>query len=117
MRLAWISGVIHTLGGAGVLFLTLHPLRDALDPHALELARVGSAFEALQGIVLMVIAATTRARIAATLIAVGTTVSLAMLYFIVFTGLRPAIIVLVPIGGAVALLGIAGRLFARPNRP
>lgn len=117
MRLAWLAGVVHTLIGSTILFLTLHPLRDALDAHSLELARVGSAFQALQGIVLMIVAAATNARISATAIALGTAISAAMLYFIVFTGQRPAIIVLVPIGGGIALLGLAGLLFARPNRP
>jgi len=117
MRLAWIAGVGHALVGGAILFLTLHPLRDALDAHALDLARVGSAFEALQGIILMVVAAATRARLAAAAIAVGVTISAAMLYFIVFTGLQPAAIVLVPIGGGIALLGVAGLLFVRPNRP
>ena len=115
MRLAWIAGVGHALVGGAILFLTLHPLRDALDAHALNLARV--AFEALQGIILMVVAAATRARLAAAAIAVGVTISAAMLYFIVFTGLQPAAIVLVPIGGGIALLGVAGLLFVRPNRP
>ena len=31
MRWAWIVGGLHGLIGSAILFLTLHPLRDALD--------------------------------------------------------------------------------------
>ncbi|NWG72287.1 MAG: DUF423 domain-containing protein [Parvularculaceae bacterium] len=117
MRLAWVGGTVHALIGGAILFLSLHPLRDALDAHALDLARTGSTFEALIGIILMLAAANTRARLATTAMAVGITVFAAMLYFIVFTGLRPPIIVLVPIGGATALLGLAALIFAGPGRP
>jgi uncharacterized membrane protein YgdD (TMEM256/DUF423 family) len=113
MRAIWIFGVLHGLIGTAIFFLTLHPLRDALDAHALELARTGGAWQALQGLVLMIAAHATRARIAGALIAGGTALSSAMLYFIVFTGLRPPIIVLVPIGGSIAMLGWVGLLAAR----
>lgn len=113
MRFAWVAGVIHGLIGTAIFFLTLHPLRDALDAHALDLAKVGGAWQAMQGLVLMIVAASTRARIAAALIAGGTAISAAMLYFIIFTGQRPPIIVLVPIGGTIAMLGWAGLLFAK----
>lgn len=104
----WRIGVLHALIGSTILFLTLHPLRDALDAHALELARVGGVWQAMQGFVLMIAAGATRARISVSLIAIGAAVSSAMLYFIVFTGLRPPIIVLVPIGGAIAMIGWIG---------
>jgi uncharacterized membrane protein YgdD (TMEM256/DUF423 family) len=113
MRWVWTAGVFHALIGAAILFLTLHPLRDALDAHALDLARTGSAWQAIQGLVLMIVASATRARLAATLIAVGTLVSMAMLYFIIFTGERPPIIVLVPIGGAISFAGWISLSFAR----
>lgn len=113
MRFAWIAGVVHGLIGSAIFFLTLHPLRDLLDAHALDLAKIGGAWQAMQGIVLMIVATATAARRAAFLIAVGTTISAAMLYFIVFTGQRPPTIVLVPIGGAIAMLGWIGLLFAR----
>ena len=111
MRFAWTAGVIHSLIGSTILFLTLHPLRDALDAHNLDLAKVGGAWQAIQGLALMIIAFATSARISAMLIAGGTAVTSAMLYFIIFTSLRPAIIVLIPIGGAIAIAGWLG-LFA-----
>ena len=113
MRWAWVFGILHGLVGTAIFFMTLHPLRDALDAHALELAKVGGAWQGFQGIVLMIVAATTRARIAALLIAVGTAISIGMLYFIIFSGLQPPLIVLVPIGGAIALLGWLALLGAK----
>lgn len=113
MRFAWIAGVIHGLIGSAIFFLTLHPLRDLLDADALDLAKIGGAWQAMQGIVLMIVATATAARRAAFLIAVGTAISAAMLYFIVFTGQRPPTIVLVPIGGAIAMAGWFGLLFAK----
>ncbi|MEQ1929153.1 MAG: hypothetical protein ABL957_01295 [Parvularculaceae bacterium] len=116
MRLIWIAGVVHALIGGAVLFLTLHPLRDALDAHALEFVRVGSAWQALQGLVLMISAIGTKARLASLLIAAGTTASMAMFYFIAFTGERPPVIVLVPIGGGISFLGLLALALARPAR-
>lgn len=116
MRIFWIAGVLHGLVGTAIFFLTLHPLRDALDPHALELAKVAGAWQGMQGLVLMIVAAVTRARIAATLIAVGAAISAGMLYYIIFTGERPPIIVLAPIGGVIAMLGWLGLLAAKPVR-
>lgn len=115
MRFAWIAGVLHGLVGTAIFFLTLHPLRDALDAHALDLAQTAGAWQAMQGLVLMIAAAATRARISAALIAGGTAISCAMLYFIVFTGLRPPVIVLVPVGGSIAMIGWLG-LFAAKFR-
>ncbi|MEK7266322.1 MAG: DUF423 domain-containing protein [Pseudomonadota bacterium] len=115
MRFAWIAGVFHGLVGTAIFFLTLHPLRDALDAHALDLAQTAGAWQAMQGLVLMIVAFATRARVSAALIAGGTFLSCAMLYFIIFTGLRPPIIVLAPIGGAIAMIGWLG-LFAAKLR-
>lgn len=115
MRFAWIAGVLHGLIGTSIFFLTLHPLRDALDAHSLELAKVAGAWQAMQGLVLMIAAAATRARISSALIAGGAAISCAMLYFIIFTGLRPPVIVLAPIGGAIAMIGWLG-LFAAKLR-
>jgi len=113
MRFAWIAGVLHGFIGTAIFFLTLHPLRDALDAHALELAKTGGAWQAMQGLVLMIAAFATRARISAALIACGTAISAAMLYFIIFTGQQPPIIVLVPIGGSIAMLGWIGLVITR----
>jgi uncharacterized membrane protein YgdD (TMEM256/DUF423 family) len=115
MRFAWIAGIVHGLIGTTIFFLTLHPLRDALDAHALDLAKVASAWQAMQGLALMIIAFATRARISASLIGAGTALSCAMLYFIIFTGLRPPIIVLAPIGGAIAIAGWIGLFAANLN--
>lgn len=104
MRWAWVVGGLHGLIGSTILFLTLHPLRDALSAEALELARVGSALEAVQGVALVVLARAAQTQWAAVLIAIGTTVWTAMLYVIVFTGQHPLDVV-VPIGGLIMMLG------------
>lgn len=113
MRFAWIAGALHGFVGTTIFFLTLHPLRDALDAHALELAQTGGAWQAMQGLVLMIAAFATRARVSAALIAGGAAISCAMLYFIIFTGMRPPIIILVPIGGAIAMAGWIGLIAAK----
>jgi len=104
MRWAWIVGGVHGLIGSSILFLTLHPLRDALDAHALELARVGSAVEAVQGLALLILSRAAQTHWAAMLIAAGTTAWTAMLYIIVFTGRHPLDEV-VPIGGIIMMVG------------
>lgn len=104
MRWAWIAGGVHALVGSAILFLSLHPLRDALAAEPLELARVGASVEAVQGLALMFLARAAQAQWAAILIAAGTTVWTAMLYVIVFTGQHPADIV-IPIGGLIMALG------------
>ena len=115
MRWAWIMGGLHGLVGSTILFATLHPLRDMLDAHALELARVGSATEAVQGIALLVLSRAAAGPWAAALIAAGTTAWTAMLYFIIFTGRHP-FDELVPIGGMVMTAGWL-TLLALPTRP
>lgn len=105
MKFAWRAGVAHLVIGGFILFLTMHPLKEALDENALGLVRVGGAWQALNGLVLMIAAVATRARL-------GAALAMAMLYFIIFTGLRPAIIVLVPIGRTIATLGWASLAFA-----
>ncbi len=116
MRAIWIAGVVHALLGGGMLFMTLHPLQDALDPHALDLVKVASAWQTLQGLTLMLLAGVTNARWQGALIAGGTLVACAMLYFVIFTGLRPPLMVVAPIGGAISWLGWIGLLFVRPQK-
>lgn len=115
MRIVWIIGVAHAFMGSAIFFLTLHPLRDALDAHALELCRVGAAWQAVQGLALMIAAVATNARIASLLIGGGAAVSMAVLYYIIFTGAQPPFMVAVPIGGAVSFLGFLALLFAGPR--
>jgi uncharacterized membrane protein YgdD (TMEM256/DUF423 family) len=114
MRWAWIVGGLHGLIGSAILFLSLHPLRDALAAEPLELARVGAAVEAVQGLALMMLARAGQAHWAAVLIAAGTTAWTAMLYLIVFTGQHPADIV-VPIGGLVMMLGWLALIILPPR--
>lgn len=104
MGWAWIVGGLHGLIGSAILFLTLHPLRDALDAQALELARVGSALEAVQGVALLVLSRIPQMLWPAILIALGTTSWTVMLYIIVFTGQHP-LDLLVPAGGLIMMLG------------
>lgn len=116
MRLAWIAGVFHALMGSTLLFLTLHPLRDALAAPELDLIKTGSAWQAFHGIALMAVAIATKARIAAFLMAAGPAISVAMLCYIAFTGDRPPVIVAVPVGGGIAVLGWIALLFSAPER-
>lgn len=115
MRFAWIAGVLHALIGTALLFLTLHPLRDALDAHGLDLMKVGSAWQALNGLALMILAVSTAARAPAMLIAGGVAISVAMLYFLIFSGTQPALMYLVPIGGGISMIGWIWLLFIRPK--
>lgn len=114
MRWAWIAGGLHGLIGTAILFLSLHPLRDALSAEALELARVGAALEAIQGLALLVLARAAQTHWAAMLIAAGTTAWTAMLYIIVFTGQHPLDVV-VPVGGLIMLLGWLALLILPPK--
>lgn len=96
------------------MFLTLHPLRDALDAHALELVRVGSAVQAIQGVTLLALAHAGRGQIAAALIAGGTAAWAAMVYIIAFTGQHPMDLV-VPAGGLTMMLGWLALLLTPPK--
>jgi uncharacterized membrane protein YgdD (TMEM256/DUF423 family) len=115
MRVFWISGILHAFIGSTLLFLTLHPLRDALPAPELELIKIGAAWQALLGLALMIVASVTRARVAGWLMAIGPTISMVMLSYIVFTGERPPVIIAIPIGGSVTILGWLALLLARPS--
>lgn len=114
MRWSWIVGAAHGLVGSAILFGTLHPLRDMLDAHALELIRVASAIEIAQGLLLLILARIPRSTIPAALVAFGTTIWTAMIYIIVFTGQHPFDMA-VPGGGAIMLLGWVALLFTSPG--
>jgi len=116
MRALWIAGVAHVAIGSLMFFLTLHPLRDALDANALQSAKVGYAWQAMMGLAVMVAAAATRARIAGAMIAGGAAVAMAMLTYIIFTGDRPPIIIIVPIGGTIATAGLVMLAASAPLR-
>ena len=116
MRFAWTAGVLHALLGSTLLFLTLHPLRDALAGPELELIKVGATWQGLQGLALMAVATMTNARRAASLMAAGPAISMAMICYIAFTGDRPAAIVAVPAGGAITALGWLALLVTRIDR-
>lgn len=113
VRWHWRIGALHAFVGIAILFLTLHPLRDALDQHRLVLAQTGSAVQALSGIGLLWLCSRPQSRVAAWLIAAGTTVFTAMLYLLVFVGDQP-LEAMVPVGGMIMLAGWAKLLFERP---
>lgn len=110
-RTVWTVGVLHALIGSLILFGLFHPLRDALDAHAEDLALKGSALQAIQGLAIMMLCV--RAPLASAVIAGGTTLWSAMLYTIVFTGLHP-FDPAVPIGGGIMLIGWLMVLAAKP---
>lgn len=117
MRIIWTAGVAHALIGSTLLFLCLHPLRDALAAPELDLMKTGSAWQALNGLALMIASVATRSRIAGGLIAIGVALSSATIAYIAFTADRPAWIVAVPIGGAISIIGWTGLLIATPRSP
>lgn len=108
----WHAGVAHVLIGQLLMFLTLHPLRDALDPQALALVQVMSAVQTGNGLALMLLARRTGSLIAPALIALGTLASAVMIWIIAFTGAHP-FDPLVPIGGLAMTAGWIKLLFER----
>lgn len=104
MKWCGILGAIHGLLGSSLLFLSLHPLRDALDAHSLELLRVGATLEAIQGGLCLLLYTQIDYRLGTRLIASGTSLWCSMLYWIVFVRTHPLDIV-VPIGGLIMMLG------------
>lgn len=115
-RALWVWGTLHFLIGSAMLFLTLHPLRDALSPNALHLVIVLSAYQAIQGLGVMALSGAEGRgkRIAATLMAAGVTASAGMIYVIAFTEQHP-FDPAVPFGGAVAFAGWSLLLFLAPK--
>lgn len=104
MRGVWALGLAHGLIGSAILFASFHPLRDALDAHALALAVSGSTLQLGQGLALLLLAQRPGLAWPARLIGAGATIWTAMLYVIVFTGSHP-FDAAVPVGGAIMLLG------------
>lgn len=112
-RWVWLAGVGHALVGLSLLFLTLHPLRDALNAHGLDLIQVMSAVQAGNGLGLMLLARRSGSLIAPALIAGGVLASSLVIWIIVFTGAHPFDL-LVPLGGLAIMLGWAKLLFESP---
>lgn len=104
MNWIWRAGLAHILIGSAILFGSLHPLRDMLDPADLDLAVVGSSLQAVQGLGLLIVSQLPKTKWPAVLIALGAACYASMLYTIIFTGLHP-FDPLVPVGGAVMLAG------------
>ena len=119
MRWVQVAGVVHGVVGGALFFGTLHPLRDLLGAHELMLVATGSAFQLMQGLVLLVLAGAyegAAARLAAGLIAAGAALSMGMLAVIAFAGAHP-FDPAVPIGGGLTLLGWIVIAFARRRGP
>jgi uncharacterized membrane protein YgdD (TMEM256/DUF423 family) len=113
-RWVWLAGVGHALIGLILLFLTLHPLRDALDAHGLDLIQVMSAVQAGNGLGLMLLARREGgSRIAPALIAGGALASALMIWIIAFTGAHP-FDPMVPLGGLAMIAGWVKLLFEKP---
>lgn len=109
----WRMAHLHIILGLAILFLTLHPLRDALDAHGLALTQTASTLQALNGIGLLLLARRPQSRIAAWLVTLGTLAFSSMIYVIAFTGTHPFDLA-VPIGGFVMLAGWIKLAFERP---
>lgn len=109
---AWRIAHLHIVVGLAILFLTLHPLRDALDAQALALTQTSSALQALNGIGLLALVRRPQSRIATWLIALGTFAFAAMVYVIAFTGAHPFDL-MVPLGGLTMLAGWTKLAFER----
>jgi len=104
MNWKWLGGGLHAVLGTTILFLCLHPLRDALEPAVLDLVKTTSAWEALTGLALLILAGRSGFRKAAALLFTGAAMSSGMIYFLSFTGHHP-FDPLVPMGGLVTLIG------------
>lgn len=113
-RSIWTFGALHALVGSAILFLTIHPLRAALEPRDLEVVIVGSALQAVQGVALMVLSLRAGGGWGALLIALGTALWTGMLYFIAFTSMHPLDPV-VPAGGMLMLVGWIMIVLAGPR--
>lgn len=103
MNWTWIGGGVHAGIGATLLFLCLHPLRDALEPAAFELVKTASTWQALVGAALLATAGKA-GRVAPALLFGGAAVTCLMVWIIVFTGTHP-FDAAVPAGGMVTILG------------
>jgi uncharacterized membrane protein YgdD (TMEM256/DUF423 family) len=103
---AWTyrAGVAHALIGQTLLFLSIHPLRELLDAHALAMVQTMSAVQIGNGLALMLLARSDGGRLAPLLIALGTLASAAMIWIIAFTGTHPFDLI-VPIGGLAMIVG------------
>ena len=101
---AFRAGAAHALIGISLLFLTLHPLRDALAAAPLELVKIMSAVQALNGLALIALAPRFTHSLAPLLIALGVAASTLMILIIAFTGAHPFDL-MVPLGGLAMMLG------------
>lgn len=102
----WIfrSGAAHSFIGIALLFLTMHPLRDALEAAPLELIKIMSAVQALNGIALLALWPRLAGKLAPALIAGGVAASALMIWIIAFTGMHPFDL-MVPLGGLAMMIG------------
>lgn len=101
---SWRGGAMHALVGQVLIFLSLHPLRDALDAHSLALIQTMSAVQVGNGLALMVLAGRGIRSAILWLIGGGTAVSALMIWIIVFTGAHP-FDPAVPLGGMAMIAG------------
>ena len=102
----WVfrAGAAHAFVGLSLLFLTLHPLRDALSAQALALVQVMTTVQATNGVALIALAPRLSGWLAPGLIAGGVAASLVMVLIIAFTGQHPFDL-MVPLGGLAMMLG------------
>lgn len=112
----WRAGAAHALAGQVLLFLSLHPLRDALDPHGLALIQTMSAVQLGNGLVLMLLAGRRLHPAIVWLIALGTAASALMIWVIVFIGSHP-FDPAVPLGGMAMISGWFWLLIRGPGKP
>ena len=104
----WVfrAGAAHALAGLSLLVAALHPLRDALDVHALELVKIIAAVEAINGVALASLATRLTGVLAPAMIAGGVAASVGMILIIAFTGSHGlALDAVVPLGGSAMAIG------------